>query len=48
MALFGKISEPQKITPVQEQSKQNTLNNPGKENLGDNLQENRKKYNIAY
>lgn len=37
MALYGKISEPQKTTPIQEQSKQNILNNPGKENLEDNL-----------
>lgn len=37
MALYGEISEPHKITPIQEQSKQNTWNNPGKENLGDNV-----------
>lgn len=29
MALYGGISEPQKLTPIQEQSKQNTLNNSG-------------------
>lgn len=28
-ALYGGVSEPQKITPIQEQNKQNTLNNPG-------------------
>lgn len=27
MALYGRISETQKITPIQEQSEQNTLNN---------------------
>lgn len=34
MALYGEISEPQKITPIQEQSKQNTLNNPGNVEFG--------------
>lgn len=42
MALYGEISEPQKTTPIQEQSKQNTLSNTGKENLEDNAQESKK------
>ena len=29
MALYGGINEPQKITPIQEQNKQNTLNRSG-------------------
>lgn len=37
MALYGEISEAEKTTPVQEQSKQITLNNTGKENLEDNV-----------
>lgn len=40
MALYGGISEPEKITPIQEQSKQNTLNRSGKEEFRHTVQEN--------